>query len=100
MGDDSDIATEEEDGGSDADELDAGGGGCDGGGGERVEGGRELRSGMGTIWITKGLSKALSCFVRCWLPAQLGWLLGWEGTTLRTAVVGLCFREVLRGGPG
>lgn len=84
MGDDRDIATEEEGGGSDVDERDTGGGGCDGGGGERVEGGRELRSGMGTIWIIKGLRKALSYFVRRWLPAQLGWLVGWEGTTLRT----------------
>lgn len=53
MGDDSDIATEEEDGGSDVDEPVAGGGGCDGGGGERIEGGRELRSGMGTNELSR-----------------------------------------------
>lgn len=81
MGDDSDIVREEKDGGSDVDELDAGGGGCDGDDGERVEGGRELRSGIGMIWIIKGPRKALSSFVKCWLPAQLGWQLCWEGTT-------------------
>lgn len=44
VGDDSDIVANEDDGGSNAGEL-----GVDSGGGERVEGGRELRSGMGLI---------------------------------------------------
>lgn len=41
MGDDNDIATDEEDAGNDVEELSGGGGG------ERAEGGRELRSGIG-----------------------------------------------------
>lgn len=73
--DDSDMAREEEDADSRVDEL-GGGGGRGGGGGERVEGGSELRSGMGLVGSPGpggGVLFLVLADVKC-LPKEEHWL--------------------------